>query len=1056
MDSSHSSRRAREIFESALDRDSKADQDTYIRKECGEDGILLRQVRALVEAHEAGESFLPAQPAGGRNLAGETERPGERIGQYRLLEKLGEGGCGVIYMAEQEVPVRRKVALKIIKLGMDTRSVIARFEAERQALALMDHPNIAKVLEAGATDTGRPYFVMELVGGIKITDYCEQNHLDTRQRLDLFIQVCRAVQHAHQKGIIHRDIKPSNVLVAEQDGVAVPKVIDFGIAKATQGKLTDDTVFTAFEQFLGTPAYMSPEQAQLGGLDVDTRSDIYSLGVLLYELLTGKTPFDAKELLAAGLDAMRRTICEKEPPTPSTRLKQETAARATSSDHSALRTLHSALDRDLDWIVMKCLEKNRARRYETANGLARDIERHLHNEPVVASPPGALYRLGKFARRNKAAVIAAAATTAVLVIGTVASVWDSRQQSRLRRQAQTDRARAQTEAVKSQQVAKFLKQMLEGVGPSKALGRDTTMLKEILDKTAERVGKELTNQPEVEIELRDSLATTYQELGLYKQMEEMQRENLRLARQYIGADSLAAARALRNIAGAEWFLARYEPAGIAAREALALYRKLLGQEHRDVAESIDMLALVLRAQGKAVEAEAMFREALAMLRKLMGNKDPAVAMELANLAQALLDQSGTPGKLAEAEALLREALSIRREAYGAEHPDIAVALQTLGEVLLRQSKAAEAEAVCREALGMQRKLLANGHPDLANAILTLAAALYNQDKLADAEALDREALDMQRKLLGNKHTDVAYALNDLANVLSRQGKLAEAEETYREGLAIQRELLGPDHPHVATSLYNLAKTVLAEGRPHEAEEMLREVLVAFRKNFGEENPQVAMVLNTLATALQNQGRLAEAEPMARDALVTRRKLLGEEHAAVVSSLDNLVSILQKESKLAEAETLSRDQLGRIRAQVPANDPRLASTLAVLVRTLLLESKFSEAESPARECLAMLGEKSPDDWRAYHAQRMLGASLLGQNRYAEAEPLLLLAYEGMKQREAKIPAVSKVSLKDALQALVQLYELQGRSDQAADWKHRLEDFDLQTNSPELPSSTRPHP
>src|SRR5262249_28531684 len=317
--------------------------------------------------------------------------------RYKLREKIGEGGCGVVYMAEQEAPVRRKVALKVIKLGMDTKQVVARFEAERQALALMDHANFAKVLDAGATETGRPYFVMELVGGIKITDYCEQNNLSTRQRLDLFIQVCRAIQHAHQKGVIHRDIKPSNILVATQDGVPVPKVIDFGIAKATQGRLIDQTVFTAFEQFLGTPAYMSPEQAQLGGLDVDTRSDIYSLGVLLYELLTGKTPFDSKELLAAGLDAMRRTIQEKEPPTPSTRLKQETEARQGGvSSEAKSKNQKSKIENELDWIVMKCLEKDRARRYETARGLARDIERHLNNEPVVAGPPSTAYRVAKF------------------------------------------------------------------------------------------------------------------------------------------------------------------------------------------------------------------------------------------------------------------------------------------------------------------------------------------------------------------------------------------------------------------------------------------------------------------------------------------------------------------------------------------------------------------------------------------------------------------------------------------------------------------------------------
>jgi len=343
------------------------------------------------------------------------------------LAKIGEGGCGVVYVAEQEEPVRRRVALKVIKLGMDTNSAIARFEAERQALALMEHPNIAQVLDAGATETGRLFFVMELVRGIKITDYCDQNNLSTPQRSDLFIQVCHAIQHAHQKGIIHRDIKPSNILVTLHDGVPVPKVIDFGIAKATtQQRLTDKTLYTAFEQFLGTPAYMSPEQAELSGLDIDTRSDIYALGVLLYELLTGRTPFDAPALLAAGLDQMRRIIREQEPVRPSTRLSTMIQGELTATAkhrHAEGPKLIHLLRGDLDWIVMKALEKDRTRRYETANGLALDIERHLKQEPVDARPPSSAYRLQKFVRRNKLMVTAAAAVAATLVLGVVVSTW---------------------------------------------------------------------------------------------------------------------------------------------------------------------------------------------------------------------------------------------------------------------------------------------------------------------------------------------------------------------------------------------------------------------------------------------------------------------------------------------------------------------------------------------------------------------------------------------------------------------------------------------------------
>jgi serine/threonine protein kinase/WD40 repeat protein len=355
-----------------------------------------------------------------------TEKPGGRIGPYRLLEKIGEGGCGVVYLAEQEDPIRRVVALKVVKLGMDTRQVIARFGAERQALALMDHPNIAKVLDAGATATGRPYFVMELVRGIKITEFCDQNNLSMEARLSLFQQVCHAIQHAHQKGVIHRDLKPSNILVSSQEGVPVPKIIDFGIAKATGGQiLTDKTLFTAFEQFIGTPAYMSPEQAELSALDVDTRSDIYALGVLLYELLTGQTPFDTRQWVQAGLDEVRRTIREQEPLRPSTKLRglhpdeQTTIAQRRLTEPP--RLIHRVRG-DLDWIVMKCLEKDRRRRYETADGLAMDIERHLRHEPVSAAAPDALYRTRKFLRRNKAALSVAGALVLLLTAGTVVSV----------------------------------------------------------------------------------------------------------------------------------------------------------------------------------------------------------------------------------------------------------------------------------------------------------------------------------------------------------------------------------------------------------------------------------------------------------------------------------------------------------------------------------------------------------------------------------------------------------------------------------------------------------
>jgi WD40 repeat protein len=432
-----------ELFHEARARPAGVERERFLAEACGNDAELQEQVLSLLQAHDGAGDFLKAGPAH-PGLVAISEKHGDKIGRYKLLQQIGEGGCGVVYMAEQEEPVRRRVALKIIKLGMDTKSVVARFEAERQALALMDHPNIAKVFDGGATETGRPFFVMELVRGTRITEYCDQHNLSTQQRLELFIQVCQAIQHAHQKGIIHRDIKPSNIQVTANDGVPVPKVIDFGIAKATEQRLTDKTVFTAFEQFIGTPAYMSPEQAEMTSLDIDTRTDIYSLGVLLYELLTGNTPFDSQKLLASGVNKIRKIIRETEPPKPSTRRHTEPP-----------KLLHGVRG-DLDWIVMKCLEKDRARRYESANGLAADIQRHLKCEPVIARPPSRWYEFQKTVRRHKFGFASAAAIIVVLALGVVVSTVQAmratraeRNQESLRRQAEQTRQEAEARAYAS-------------------------------------------------------------------------------------------------------------------------------------------------------------------------------------------------------------------------------------------------------------------------------------------------------------------------------------------------------------------------------------------------------------------------------------------------------------------------------------------------------------------------------------------------------------------------------------------------------------------------------
>jgi serine/threonine protein kinase/Tfp pilus assembly protein PilF len=1130
--------REKEIFEGALDCAPGEERQRYLESACDGDTVLLARIQALLRADDAGEDFLSEEPKETTNVI--AEKPGDQIGRYRLLEKIGEGGCGVVYVAEQSEPLVRRVALKIIKLGMDTKSVIARFEAERQALALMDHPNIARVLDDGATSTGRPYFVMELVGGIKITDYCEQNHLNARQRLDMFIQVCRAIQHAHQKGVIHRDIKPSNVLVATQDGVSVPKVIDFGIAKVTQGRLTNQTVFTAFEQFLGTPAYMSPEQAQLGSLDVDTRSDIYSLGVLLYELLTGKTPFDTKELLAVGLDAVRKTICEKEPPTPSMRLAQERSANhSAASGKSKIETPKSEIDRDLDWIVMKCLEKDRARRYETANGLARDIERHLKDEPVVARPPSNLYRLQKLVYRNKVVFASAAAVALALVLGLGLSTWlflgeraSRREQARLRQQAQTERVAAQTEAAKRQQVAQFLKDMLAGVGPSKALGRDTTMLKEILDKTAERVGKELTNQPQVEAEMRATLAETYGELGLYKQEEAMAHESLRLARSAAGEGSRAVVEALSLVRSADYDLGNFVQAEATAREVLDLLYKFHGKAHSDIAAALNNLGLALNHQRKLTEATTTYRQALGMQRKLkpFGSLDEADT--LCNLGYVLNRQ----GKFAEAEELERASLAMQRKLQGSNHPNEVPALLGLAYAVRKQGKLVEAEAMGRETLTLQRKLLGNDHPEVRGALGLLADVLTEEGKLVEAETVSRESLTIARrvlgdtdirvaeslssladvlkdegkpdeavtayeealaifrKALGNEHEDVVTTLGDIGNVLRNQGKFAEAENRFRESLAGLRKLKGDEDSAVATALVNLSlvlidqeklteaepfsreaigiyrkhhngedpdlaltlvalgKSLSGQGKLVEAESLFREALARLRKAFGGApfggaHPRIAQSLNNLALNLAAQSKLNEAETLAREALAMVGKVQGEHHPDVVYPLNTLALILQDQSKWSEAESLYRDNLPAMRTQLSPDSRQLAVALVQLAYTLLMEGKFAEAEMLGRECLAIREKTMPDDWLTFGTRSLVGGTLLAQKRYAEAEPLLLSGYEGMREREQHIPLAGKPRLKEALQRVVELYEATGRLNQSVQWRQRLDDFESsQTNRP----------
>lgn len=813
------------IFSEALGRPPE-ERAAYLDQACAGNPYLQEKVSALLATYGEAGDFLES-PASARAHEARRmpsgEQIGDRIDRYRLRAQIGEGGHGVVFLADQETPVQREVALKIIKPGMDSRSVIARFEAERQALALMDHPHIARIFDAGTTQSGRPYFVMELVRGPRITDYCDQQRLNITERLRLFILVCQAVQHAHQKGIIHRDIKPSNVLVTRcQEHVARPVVIDFGIAKAaTPQSGADASSGTILDRLIGTPAYMSPEQATLTRMDVDTRTDIYSLGVLLYELLTGATPFDTAELQQGSAEEVCRIIREHEPLPPTTRLlrsgesRQWDVARRRSV---APGRLARCLRGDLEWIVMRALRKDRADRYQTANGLALDVERFLAQEPIQARPPTPFYRFTKAVQRNKilfAGVIVVAAgvvTSLILIWRTLAQEQEARRLVAIAlTEARADKLRAEAEAAKSTQVTRFLEDLLESVGPSVARGRDTALLQEVLDRAAEKLGPAMATQPEVEAELRGVIGRLYCELGRYEQAEHMH------------------------------------------AFAVARYRDLPTAERGELAQALADLGEVYWKQRKLSEAETVHREAWQLRERQFGANHSLVADSLNSLGAVYRRQ----GRLDEAEELTRRGLQLRQKAYGPDHLKVAESLRFLSIILGDQGQREAAESTARQMLAMRRRILGNDHPLVASALNDVAWAAGYNGKNAEARALESEALDIQRRILGDSHPDVAQSMSALGSRMRQQGDLSGSSAVLNAALSIQRKILGVDHPATLDSLRSLRETWEQQGRWSEVELASRELLSLRR--FQEEvgSPRMIEESEALGRALLNQAKLGD-------------------------------------------------------------------------------------------------------------------------------------------------------------------------------------------------------
>jgi eukaryotic-like serine/threonine-protein kinase len=967
------------IIAAALRKKDPGERAAFLDLVCAGEAALRARVEARIREKlepepevghtvNVGEAAYTTSDASAdvATAAASKEGPGSLIGPYKLVQAIGAGGMGMVYLAEQTHPVRRSVALKIIKQGMDTDQVIARFEAERQALALMDHPNIAKVLDAGTTDSGRPYFVMELVKGVPITKYCDSNRLTVRERLELFVPVCQAIQHAHQKGIIHRDIKPSNVLVALYDAKPIPKVIDFGVAKATGQHLTEQTMFTQIGAVVGTLEYMSPEQAESTALDIDTRSDIYSLGALLYELLTGSTPLASADMRQAAYLEMLRKIREDEPPAPSKRVGESSGALQTTSQQRKTEPgkLPKMLQGELDWIVMKALEKDRTRRYETANGFARDIERYLEGDPVEAGPPSATYRLKKFASKNKVLIGTVSAFAALLVLGVVVSTWQAVRATRAERAAKAERDRADTEAATSRAITDFLQNsLLSQASAQQQSGLNAppdpdVKVRTLLDRAAATIGEKFKDQPLVEAGVRSTIGMTYRDLNLAPQAEEQLQKAYDLSLKNRPADDPDTLQMQEGVAAIKW------------------------------------------DEGKAAEALPQEKSAYEAMLRVLGPEDHRTLRAMQNLGVFYL----VTNKYEEAEPLLKKALEIQIRTLGYDNQETLNTSDSLATLYRFQEKYTLADPLFAHGLESYRRVFGPNHPYTLREMYGLAVNDIGEGKYAEAEQLLLQVVEGNRQLLGDDHPGTIATRGALAQVYEKQGK-------YKDALALQEKVvdgdtraLGPTHPYTIVACNRLAITYRKLGQNAKAEELL--------------STRTAQALRT------------------KDG----------ENADTLEAMSDLVDFYHDEKKF----DLAAAELNRIveidqRLYGP-DDSRTIGDATLLGRDYLTLKKFGQAEATFRRNLASKEKTAPDSWGRFYMESLIGAALVGQKKYAEAEPLLVSGYEGIQQRETKLQPDTKKYLAETGERVVKLYETWDKPEKAAEWREKLK-----AGAPETPAA-----
>lgn len=1071
-------KRVRHIFDVAAELPA-SERSAFLDRMCEGDGAVRAQVESLLAALEGSPAFLASptgvveatmaleEPSGapGGVVGVRTEGPGTTIGPYKLLQQIGEGGFGAVFMADQDKPVRRKVALKIIKLGMDTRQVVARFEQERQALAIMDHPNIAKVFDAGVTESGRPFFVMELCAGDPFTEYCDKNSLTIQERLDLFVQVCHAVQHAHHKGVIHRDIKPSNVLVSTQDGRAHAKIIDFGIAKATSSRLTEKTLFTEHKQLIGTPEYMSPEQAE-GSLDIDTRTDVYSLGVLLYELLTGSTPFEGRSLRSAAYGEIQRIIREVDPPNPSTRLSQsaERIAGIAARRRAEPKKLGLIVRGELDWIVMKALEKDRYRRYDSANGLAFDVLRFIAGEPVIAAPPGRTYRVRKFVTRHRTGVIVAGAVAASLVLGVVGTsiglVNANRERARAEaseRRAVEEAQRAEREAERAEseaglarraeavashraaeleQVVEFQASQLSGID----VPRMGIRLREMIgDRRRSALGDDASD-PEASAErLRELesalVGVNFTDVALDTLNETIFCRAIDAIGSQFADQPLVQARLLHTLASTMRVLGLLERASEIQRSAVSLRAALLGEEHVDTLNSGSLLGDIYRERGMLPESDALLISTLDSRRRVLGPEHPETIVSMTRLALLRHAQ----GRLEESTTIAYEAAGAARRTLRDSDPRRLSALASKARIDLTSGRDAEGAALYQEVYDAHVRAFGKEHPSTLLIGSTLGRVYEQAGRLEEASALMRDVLDASRRGLGESHPDTLSARNSMGSVLLALGRVAEAEPEFREAMEGHLRTLGEDHLDTLTTMNNYAHLLQSLGRTPEAIPLLRRALEAQRRILGPDHPNTLISAVNLSILLRMQREFDEAEILVRDALERCRRVLGDEHAYTLNAVTNLGVILNSLGRHDEASAYYEQALAINSRVFGESHPRTLSSLNSMASLRRSQGRFDEAESLNAETIARARRTLPEGHPStadYILQRAY--TLRFMRRFQEAAT----GYqEGHAMLVASLGSAHPRTLQ-AIDHLSALYDMwheaepdEGHDQRAAQWRER---------------------